>query len=144
MKNPKVVIASVTGGLFGLILLGQAFAGAAEPVRLIDPANAADSTISVSTAGTVLAQVLPYYHEDAPLWCAEDMACWIGSNGDGRTDEEILAVLPTDLDWSSFAYAPDTIPAVEDEFGVRHDECAVVIRETDSLVVCADGYEEVS
>lgn len=92
-------------GIAGIILTGQAFAGASEPVRLIDPANPSDSTVSVELADTVLAQVLPYYRQPAPEWCAEDMACWIGSDADGRSDAEILANLPNDITESSRAYA---------------------------------------
>lgn len=43
-------------GFAALLLAGQAFAGASEPVVLIDPANPADSTISATV------------NEDEPGW----------------------------------------------------------------------------
>lgn len=56
------------------------------------------------TDSQVLAHTLPYYNETAPRWCEEDMACWIGSNADGRSDHEILVWLDCDIAASSFSY----------------------------------------
>lgn len=57
------------------------------------------------TPEVVLAEVLPYYGVVAPEWCLEDMACWIGSSADGRSDADILRSLADDLRDSSAAYA---------------------------------------
>lgn len=95
MKNPKTVIGGATAGLFGLILMGQAFAGAGEPVRLMDPANPSDSLISaVSTV-----------NEDDPEWncltmgnreCGPDFipapTDWT-TEPDGTTHQDCLALI---------------------------------------------------
>jgi len=52
-----------------------------------------------------LKKLLPYYNEEAPAWCLEDMACWIGSKADGRTDAQILTSLKCDLLGSSYDYS---------------------------------------
>lgn len=53
--------------------------------------------VMIGIATPDLSKVLPYYHRSAPAWCHEDMACWIGSTADSRTDLEIRRSLTTDL-----------------------------------------------
>lgn len=111
-------------------------------------------------ASVALADVLPFYGKDAPDWCAEDMACWQGSNADGRTDAQILAALPDALEEASRAYA-DTYPEWEDvntaemadgSFlvdvlmeGERQDWNGCLVHWDDTtVIVCPDGYVETS
>lgn len=82
-------------------------------------------TVTVQpSASSILLRVLPYWQQQAPDWCAEDMACWIGSAADGRTPEEILASLMSDLRESSIAYAESgyTEPIGWADTGAEGDE----------------------
>lgn len=101
---------------------------------------------------SVLADYLPYYGQDAPDWCAEDMACWIGSSADDRDDSELLRDLPADLRASRDDYgidAPGTVfwdqypEDLIDSQGRSHAGCVVLINEP-HLLVCPDGHVETS
>lgn len=73
------------------------------------PAPAASSAwtmdqLSDEDVSYFLANVLPYYRVDAPSYCPEDAACWIGTNQDSRTDRQILGALREDLVTASESY----------------------------------------
>jgi hypothetical protein len=53
-----------------------------------------------------LIAALPFYGQEAPADCYEDMVCWIGTAHDGRDDDSIIADLPHDIEAAEAAY-PD-------------------------------------
>lgn len=147
----------VTAWEVATLIAGGMFFGGAVGQVVSDMDKPAPKPAAVSIA---LADVLPFYGKDAPDWCAEDMACWQGSNADGRTDAQILAALPDALEEASRAYA-DTYPEWEDvntaemadgSFlvdvlmeGERQDWNGCLVHWDDTtVIVCPDGYVETS
>lgn len=128
-----------------ILLMGQALAGPAEPVRLMDPDHPTDSLIGLAEPDPLLAAMLPNYGQDAPEGCLEDMFCWMGSTSDGRSDEELRADLPEDVFAYAAAYPEDDlwVPAdpgwSTEPNGTEHGPCLANIGDT-TFVVCSDGY----
>lgn len=142
-------------------LMGAGVTAAAAAVTIVSAANASEPKPVAQPASTVLAQVLPFYGKDAPDWCLEDMACWIGSNADGRTDEQIVAQMADNIEEASRAYGDDTFPEWEDVNtallpdgsalvdvlgeGERQDYTGCLVHFDDTtVIVCPDGYVETS
>ena len=84
-------------------------------------------------AHEVLLHVAPFFREEPPSWCAEDMACWIGSAADGRSDTEVLAAIRDDIAYSSWAYSPANVGDID-----GHPDCSM--DDETNVLTCADGY----
>lgn len=68
-------------------------------------AKHASAVTAPAPAESFLDDILPYYRQDPPTWCQEDMPCWIGSSADGRSPQELIRDLPADLKDISLTYA---------------------------------------
>lgn len=107
-----------------LIGLSGATLGAAWLHHLpVTASTKASTTVRQSTdkptpdqsAAAILRQVLPYYGQDTPSWCMEDMACWPGTSLDDRSPSQILTDLRCDLAWSAYTYGGEAVANEEDD-----------------------------
>lgn len=102
--------ATVVGTAGAAYSIGRADAPAPSPVQ---PVNAGLDLGSMTDqqVNDVLSGILPYYRQDPPSWCAEDMPCWIGSAADGRDPRTVFGMLSCDLLGSSINYTLADVPA---------------------------------
>ncbi|MGL5825541.1 MAG: hypothetical protein ACRCYU_12120 [Nocardioides sp.] len=101
-KQPSRLADMMAGLLYGLAVAVVAFLamGGASP----EPRAERSAPFGIAAVDD-----MPYLGVEAPAWCLEDMACWLGSAADGRSADEVEATLWEDIASANASYGYDTL-----------------------------------